>query len=74
MINLNLLKISKYGMMIFGTIVILSMAVLIFLMPNDESSIIWMIYVGPMAVVGKFGFWASVALWVLALVLNQKEE
>lgn len=73
MIQLNIMKISKYGMLIFGLIFALAIAMLYFT-PDGEEALVWLLQVGIIGVVGKYGFIASFFLWVLALFLNQKKE
>ena len=74
MIKLNLLKIGKWGMAIFGCLFVFVLITIFFLIPEGELAIVWFVYAGIVSVVAKWGFIASIIVWVVGLMNNQKDE
>ena len=73
MIKLDLLKIGKWGMAICGGLFVLGMIVIMFFIPKGETALYWFIYIGYPTALAKTGFIISLVIWVIGLVLNQKE-
>lgn len=74
MIKLNLLKIGKWGMLVFGAIFAICVILLLTVAPNTgEMALVWIIYLGTPAVIAKYGFFGALIVWIVGLVLNQKK-
>ena len=74
MIKLNFLKIGLWGLFWSCIAMVMSIGTLMLFIPDGETALLWLIYLGSVAVVAKFAAIISIVLIFVGLVADRTRQ
>lgn len=71
MIKFNLFKIGIYGVILSVLLFLIPLGILVCCLPEGEAGLIWLIQLGLIAIVAKFGFIISAVMVFVGLMTDR---